>query len=81
MLHMTTPPPPLPGRYSDSRIGWTLGFGYEHDFGNQWLGRIDYRYSDFGTDILQAGSLGVSNFQYESEINTHEVRVGFARRF
>lgn len=68
-------------RVSESQMGWTLGFGYEQDFGNQWIGRIDYRYSDFGTDILRAGSLGVQDFQYESEISTHDVRVGFARRF
>lgn len=30
------------------RTGWTAGGGLEMRFGGNWLGRVEYRYSDFG---------------------------------
>ena len=65
---------------SDSRIGWTIGVGWERDVGNQWVGRVDYRYSDFGDDTYLAGS-GPPNFKFSGQVDTSEIRVGIARRF
>jgi outer membrane immunogenic protein len=58
------------GDYSEN--GWTLGGGIEQAFANGWSGRIDYRYSDFGTIDEDAA---------QWDLTTSEIRVGFAKKF
>lgn len=69
---------PLP--WSDTARGWTAGFGVEQAFGDRWVGRIDYRYSDSG-DLYDRpfGPPGTAN-NFLGERHTHEVRVGIALR-
>ena len=44
---------------SESATGWTLGLGVEHAFTDNWLGRFEYRYYDFGdNDFNDFGGLG-----------------------
>lgn len=35
--------------FSRARLGWTAGGGLELAIGGNWTGRIEYRYSDFGS--------------------------------
>lgn len=35
--------------FSSTRAGWTAGGGFEFAMSNNWLVRVDYRYSGFGT--------------------------------
>jgi outer membrane immunogenic protein len=65
---------------SDSRTGWTLGVGVEHAFGNGWVGRIDYRYSDFGDETYNIDD-GNGPFPADIDLTTGEFRVGVAMRF
>ncbi len=60
---------------SETMTGWTIGGGVEHAFTDQWLGRIDYRYSSFDDENNFAGT-GAN-----VEMETHELRVGVAYKF
>jgi outer membrane immunogenic protein len=35
--------------FTDTRAGWVLGAGVEHAFANNWIVRLEYLYSDYGT--------------------------------
>jgi len=42
-------PPAFADSPSSTRFGWTVGAGLEYAFTNNWSGRLEYRYTDFGT--------------------------------
>lgn len=64
--------------FSGTELGWTVGIGVEHAFAARWVGRIDYRYSDFGqVDYLQLGPTNTLT----GDLATHEIRAGIAMRF
>jgi outer membrane immunogenic protein len=65
---------------SDSRTGWTLGVGVEHAFTDAWVGRIDYRYSDFGGTTYNINE-GTGIYPADTDLTTGEIRVGVAMRF
>ena len=45
-----------------SLTGWTVGAGAEYAFTDNWIGRLEYRYYDFGDDALDGfGDVGVSD--------------------
>lgn len=70
------------GRFSENDFGWTVGFGGERNLTDNWVGRIDYRYSDFGDENIGSGSLGNTNFAFDvSTFKTHEIRIGLAWKF
>ena len=77
------PSPAVPSRNQTGRsTGWSLGGGWERDFGNQWVGRIDYSYSDFGSDTIGSDTFENGNgFVFSGKDHTSEIRVGIARRF
>ncbi len=56
--------------YTD--LGWTVGVGIEHAFTDRLVGRIDFRYSDFGD---------ISRNAAEWDLSTSEIRVGLAMHF
>ncbi len=35
--------------FENTRTGWTAGGGIEYAFAPNWVGRIEYRFADFGT--------------------------------
>jgi outer membrane immunogenic protein len=55
-----------------SFTGWTAGLGAEHAFTDNWLGRAEYRYYDFGTEDITRG---------EVDLTMHTVSVGLAYKF
>jgi outer membrane immunogenic protein len=66
--------------FSDGRSGWTLGIGVEHAFANGWVGRIDYRYSDFGQETYNIDE-GGGIYPATIDLTTSEIRLGVAMRF
>lgn len=61
---------------SKFRAGWTAGGGLEAKLTENVLGRVEYRYSDFGnkTYALDSGDI-------KSKLQTHDVRLGIAYKF
>ena len=67
--------PPVAGfvGQSDTRLGWTLGGGWEYMFTPHLSGKIEYLYVDLGTNA----QLLLDNVKF----NTNIVRVGVNWRF
>ncbi len=61
---------------SDTLYGWTLGAGVEYMFAPQWTMRLEYNYTDLGSNRIDQGP--VIN-KYEPEF--HTVRAGIAFKF
>ncbi|CDX56881.1 Porin [Mesorhizobium plurifarium] len=66
--------------YSRTRAGWTLGVGAEHAFTPNWIARVEYRYTDFGsvTDWTRTTDSG---YNEHNDITQHAVRIGLAYKF
>jgi outer membrane immunogenic protein len=59
--------------------GWTVGGGWEYAFAPNFTGRIEYRYSDFGTNDFVFPVNGYT--ERHNDIHMHAVRVGLTYRF
>jgi opacity protein-like surface antigen len=67
---------------SDTKIGWTVGGGFEGVLGGNWIGKIEYLYVDLGTVsgtfstpvVTTTGALLVSRFS--SHITDNILRIG-----
>lgn len=67
---------------SRTSLGWTLGAGVEYAFTNNWSGRLEYRYSDFGrysVSGLPAAFAPLASVRFRH--TDHAVRVGLSYRF
>ena len=67
-----------PRSWSRHDHGWTLGGGAEHAFTQNLVGRIDYRYSNFGE--VDYGLVGPPTY-LSGDLETHDIRAGIAVRF
>jgi outer membrane immunogenic protein len=62
--------------YSSTRTGWTLGGGIEHAFAPNTTARLEYRYTDLGSeDFSSAGAID------ESDVTFSAVRAGVSWKF
>lgn len=61
---------------SETRAGWTLGAGAEYAFSNNWVGRAEYKYTDFGK-VGYSAPTGDGSV----EVNTNTLAIGFAYKF
>ncbi len=67
--------------YSTTKAGWTIGGGVEAAFWGNWLGRLEYRYADYG-NIDHTFFVGTTSALSMSEsLRTHTVLVGLAYKF
>lgn len=64
--------------YSDTRSGWTLGAGVEHAFTPNWTARLEYRYTDLGSDDFASAAV---NSQDSSDVTFHALRAGITYKF
>lgn len=65
------------GSDSNTRIGWTVGAGAEAKFTQNIVGRLEYRYSDYGKKDFDLGGLD----DVSSKLTTNEIRVGVGYKF
>lgn len=65
------------GSDTSVRYGWTVGAGIEAGLTDNVTGRVEYRYTDLGTDSY---SLNGSDYT-DVRINTHSLRAGLAYKF
>ncbi|MCO4319729.1 porin family protein [Phyllobacterium sp. 21LDTY02-6] len=65
------------GSDSNTHVGWTVGAGAEAKITQNVVGRVEYRYSDYGKkDYDLGGADEVSN-----KLTTNEVRLGVGYKF
>ncbi|MDQ2067545.1 outer membrane beta-barrel protein [Xinfangfangia sp. CPCC 101601] len=60
---------------SATMTGWTFGAGAEHAFTNNWLGRIEVNYSDYGDHSFSIGDAPTI------ELEQTELVIGLAYKF
>jgi outer membrane immunogenic protein len=56
-----------------TRVGWTLGAGYEYSFTQNWTAKIEYNYYNFGTRTL--GPIYIGTVQ--SDVHTVKLGVNY----
>lgn len=66
------------GSYGSIRHGWTLGLGAEYAFAQNLTARLEYRYTDFGSD---SGSSVANNWQDDSDLTMHAIRAGISLKY
>jgi outer membrane immunogenic protein len=71
--------PPAVTASVSSHDGWTAGAGIEYAFADNWLGRVEYRYTDLGrasfvSPLTNSSELG-------NRVTINDVRVGIAYKF
>jgi outer membrane immunogenic protein len=71
--------PPFVTASVSSQTGWTAGAGVEYAFADNWLGRVEYRYTDLGrasfvSPLTNSAELG-------NRVTINDVRVGIAYKF
>jgi outer membrane immunogenic protein len=71
------------GNEINTRVGWTVGAGFEYAFSNNWTASIEYDYLDFGTKevmfVLNTGGGFPVNQSIENKL--HLVKFGVHYRF
>lgn len=64
---------------STTRPGWTIGGGLEYAFVGNWIGRVEYRYSDFGTFSYTPAIF--APFRENHALTENQVLVGLSYKF
>lgn len=64
------------GSADETNTGWTLGVGLEYAFTDNFIGRAEYRYTDFGDFDFDAGGN-----DFSTDLTTNDVRLGIAYKF
>ena len=77
---------------STTKLGWTVGGGFEAALGGRWFARAEYRYSDYGTisntdtrNCIAAicATIGGEStiIGYDVKVRTHTALLGLAYKF
>jgi len=62
---------------SDTRLGWTVGAGYEGAVAQNWSWKIEYLYLDFSGKTKELGG----GLTFETPTSAHIIRLGTNYRF
>lgn len=63
---------------SDWRTGWTLGGGIEHAFASNWTARLEYRYTDLGSETFTSAG---ANRSESNDVTFSAIRAGISWKF
>jgi outer membrane immunogenic protein len=66
---------------SNTRSGYDFGGGVEYAFTNNWTGRIEYRYYNFGSNNYSTPNAYLGSTFYRTTLTNNVVRVGLAYKF
>ena len=66
---------------SNTRTGYDVGGGVEYAFTNNWTGRIEYRYYNFGSNNTVWSDGILNGAFYRTTVTDNVVRVGLAYKF
>ena len=64
---------------SDTRAGFTVGGGAEYAFTSNWIGKIEYRYTDFGTKTI--AGFGASTIAAKNSVQSNTITAGVSYKF
>jgi outer membrane immunogenic protein len=67
----------IPVSFSDTYTGWTAGAGAEYAFTDSLTGRVEYRYTDFGSKDYAPGRV----VAFRNDITMHGARIGLSYKF
>jgi outer membrane immunogenic protein len=59
--------------------GYTVGAGLEYLFTQNWSGKVEYQYYDFGNTTVVSGLAGINGTSYKND--EHTVKAGLNYRF
>ncbi|MFO1110569.1 MAG: outer membrane protein [Bradyrhizobium sp.] len=62
-----------------SGVGWTAGAGVEYAFTPNWIGRVEYRYTDLGTASFV--NVPTNSAEVGNKVTINDVRFGIAYKF
>ncbi len=65
---------------NSSRTGWTIGGGLEYAFTNNWIGRVEYRYTDLGKNTYNFANDYAGSFDRVSA-SSNQILVGVIYKF
>jgi outer membrane immunogenic protein len=68
-------------RDEQTHIGWTLGAGIEYAFTSNWIGRLEGRYTDFGSKAYNMSEPGLSDYIYDVDLTQTVLSVGVSYKF
>lgn len=67
---------------SKTKAGWTIGAGAEYAINNNWTLKSEYLYTDLGKrTLINYTDADLFNYNLESKVNFHTVRVGLNYKF
>jgi outer membrane immunogenic protein len=66
---------------TNTRTGYDFGGGIEYAFTNNWTGRLEYRYYNFGTANYTGSDPFLGNTYYRTTLTNNVIRVGLAYKF
>ena len=75
---------------SKSKLGWTVGIGYEYDMQNHWTFKAEALYMDFGKVSEDSTNLTAytpptaypsNTFTHTADLKAEAIRIGFNYRF
>jgi outer membrane immunogenic protein len=66
---------------SNTFVGWTIGAGLEYAFTPNIIGRVEYRYTDFGSNDNNVFGAVVAGVVNDVDLTDNAVRVGVAYKF
>jgi outer membrane immunogenic protein len=67
------------GSYSNTQTGWTVGAGLEYAVTDNIIARIEYRYTDYGSESDTAATQPLSI--HTTDLKTNDVRIGVSYKF
>lgn len=65
--------------FDNTRFGWTLGAGAAYKFTPNWSARVEYRYSDYGSQNDAVLAIGGNIIRHS--LSTQRVMVGLTYQF
>ncbi|MEW6452234.1 MAG: outer membrane protein [Pseudomonadota bacterium] len=71
------------GTKDGTRVGWTVGAGWEYAFAANWSAKVEYNYLDLGrtTEVFNFSTAPTSSFQYDIERKVQILKAGVNYRF
>lgn len=62
---------------SDTRAAFTVGGGAEYAFTNNWIGKVEYRYTDYGTKTVGT----IAGWNVKNSIQSNTITAGVSYKF